>query len=133
MSARARGFSLVAALFLIVVVAALGAVAMRAVVSHQHVTHLALLGARALEAARTGIEWGGYRALGGGACVSGTLNLSEGALAGFTVEVACSATSHTEAGSPVTIYTLTSLARSGTYGTPDYVSRRVRARITDAT
>lgn len=133
MSRHTRGFSLVAALFLIVVLAGLAAAAVRAVVSHQHMANLALIGARGLEAARTGIEWGGYRALVGGVCAGATLNLTEGALAGFTVQVACSATAHTEAGAPVNIYTITAFAQAGTYGQPDYVSRRVRARITDAT
>lgn len=132
MRPRAAGFSLVAALFLIVIVAGLVAYAARAVVAHQHTVTLSLLGARALEAARTGIEWGAYRALNGGTCASGTLALTEGVLSGFSVQVDCSASVHSEGGATVNVYLITAFARSGVYGQPDYVSRQVRARITDA-
>jgi MSHA biogenesis protein MshP len=126
------GMALVAAIFLIVVVAALGAFCVRVGMAQQQTVNLALLGSRALAAANSGVEWGAHRALQSATCTNGTLNLSEGALSGFAVAVTCSVTTHTDAGSSISIYTIEAVARTGTYGTPDYVSRRVRGRFTDA-
>jgi MSHA biogenesis protein MshP len=125
-----RGFALVPALFLIIVLSALGAVAVRLGSTQSQTVNLSLLSSRALAAANTGVEW----AAANGTCpASTTLNLTQGGLAGFTVTVTCATTPHVEAGSPVKIFVVDSVAASGTYGNPDYVSRRVRARLTDAT
>lgn len=127
------GIALVAALFLIVVVASLGAFAVRIGAGQQQTVNLALLGGRALAAANSGVEWAANQALGAApVCANGTLTLTEGALNGFTVTVTCSATAHSEGTTMVNIYTIDSFAQAGVYGTPDYVSRRVRARLTDA-
>jgi MSHA biogenesis protein MshP len=126
-----QGFTLVAALFLIVVIAALGAFAVRIGAGQQQTVNLGLLGARALAAAESGIEWGAFRALNGGSCVPSTiLNLTEGGLNGFTVTVGCGSTDHTEGVATVTVYRFDVLAQAGTYGTPDFVSRRVYATFT---
>jgi MSHA biogenesis protein MshP len=129
---RQRGFSLVAAIFLLTVLALLGAFAVRIGGAQQHTVDLSLLGARALSAAQAGIEWGAHRALVNGACPASTdLTLNEGSLNGFRLTVTCAATAHTEGATPITIFIVTSFAQSGTYGQPDYVSRTVRARFTD--
>lgn len=125
-----RGFALVPALFLIVVLAALAAFGVRIYGASQQTVVLSLSGARALSAARAGIEWGAARALGG-SCVGGTLSLTEGALAGFAVSVSCVATSFSEAGRSVVVYDIQAIASQGDYGSPDFVSRRVRASFTD--
>ncbi len=129
---RARGFSLVLALFIIIVVALLGVVAVRLGAGEQQTVSLRILGDRAVEAARTGVEWGAYRALDLNTCNSGALTLSEGALTGFTVTVGCVATMHAQSNGTYHVYELDSYAESGTYGRPDYVSRRIGARFTDA-
>ncbi len=127
-----RGFALVAAIFLIVVLASLGVFIVRVSgVQHQTV-NVALLGARAFEAAVSGMEWGAFQALDSGACTTTTLNLTEGGLAGFDVDVTCSSSAHTESGNVYNLYLIDVEARNGVYGTPDYVSRRVQARVTDA-
>lgn len=131
---RQRGMSLVAALFLLVVVAALGAFAVRIGAGQQHTVNLSLLSTRALSAANAGVEWGARRALMESSCAaSQTLSLNEGALNGFTVRVECAPSAHADGGSTTTVYSITALAQSGTYGSPDYVRREVRARFTDAT
>ena len=128
---RQRGFALVAAIFLIVVLSSLGVYMVRiSGIQHQTV-NVALLGARAFHAARTGVEWGVYQALDGN-CTTQTLNLTEGGLDGFDVDVTCSSTSHTETGDTYNIFVIDVEARAGTYGTPDYVSRRSHATLTDA-
>ena len=54
-------------------------------------------------------------------------------LAGFDVDVTCTTTSHTELGNAYDLYFIGVEARAGTYGTPDYVSRRMQATVTNAT
>jgi MSHA biogenesis protein MshP len=121
------GFSLVAALFLIVVVAALGAFAVRIGANQQQTTNLSLLTTRALSAANSGIEFGAYQALYASSCVSVTLNLAEAGLTGFTVNVTCASTPHTESGVAINVYRIDATATLGAYGMPDYVSRHVYA------
>ena len=123
----ARGFSLVAALFLVVVVAALGVFAVRIGMGQQQTVNLALLGARALAAANSGIEYGAYQALSAATCANTTLNLNEAGVNGFSVTVSCSSTAHAESAATVNVYRIEALATYGTYGQPDYVSRRVFA------
>lgn len=127
-----RGVSLVSAVFLIVVLASLAAFAVRISVLQQQTVNSSLLAAQAFHAARSGIAWGAQRALTAGWCASQTLALSEAGTSGFTVEVECSQSTHNEAGAVINIYILDVLARAGTYGGPDYVSRRIQAKVTDA-
>lgn len=127
-----RGFSLVSAVFLLVVLAGLGVYAVRINTLQQQTVTAGLRAAQAFQAARTGVSWGAYRALATGACVGGTLNLTEGATAGFRVAVTCSESTHTEGGSTVHVYVFDVRAEAGVYGGPDYVSRRLETKITDA-
>ena len=132
LSRNQRGMSLVAALFLIVVVAMLGAFAVRIGMGQRQTVNLALLGSRALAAANAGIEVASVRSAAAIPPASGseTFTINSGALSGFSVSVDWLRTDHTESGATVYLYTVTSVAQFGTYGTPDFVSRRVRARIT---
>ena len=120
-----------AALFLLVVLAGLAAVAVRISAVEQQTVVLGLQSARAYAAARAGIEWSAYQALNG-SCAAATLALSEGGLQGFVVDTTCTSTSHMEGGSVSTVYVIETFARTGTYGTPDYTTRRIRATVTDA-
>ena len=130
---RQRGFALVVAIFLLVVLASLGVYIVK-ISGVQHATvNMALLGSRAFEAARTGIEWGAFQALDTSACPAATtLNLTEGGLNGFDVDVTCTTTAHTETGTTYNLFVIDVEASAGTYGNPDYVSRRMQASITDA-
>jgi len=89
------GFSLVSAIFLIVVLAALG-VAMMFISTIQHQSAaLDMQGVRAYQAARAGMEWGLYqriRTLNNTACFASPTNLAFPAgnsLHPFTVTVTC--------------------------------------------
>lgn len=126
------GFSLVPALFLLVVLAALGIVAVRLTGVQQQTVVLAMQSGRAYSAARSGINWSAYQALVNGSCGSSTITLTEAGLAGFSVDTNCSSTTHTEGPNTVSVYVIDAFAWSGTYGTPDYVSRRIRSTVTDA-
>ena len=129
---RQRGFALLVAIFLLVVLSSLGVYIVK-VSGVQHATvNIALLGARAFEAARAGIEWGAFQALDSGACTTTTLNLTEGGLAGLDVDVTCTTSSHTETGTTYNLFVIDAVARAGLYGQPDYVSRRMKASVTDA-
>lgn len=137
---RNNGFALVAALFLIIVLAALGLFAIKISSTQQQSIDLELLGARAQAAADSGIEYASNRVLKHGpACINTTLPLSQAALKGFTVTITCTLTAHTISGTaPIcagdncNVYELISTATDGTYGTADYVSRRQTRTVTNA-
>ena len=138
---RQPGFALIPALFLIVVLGALAVVAIRVGTGQQQAVTMSLQQARALSAAQTGVEWGAYKALGGGCILSGTcscvasttLILTEAALKGFTVIVTCAAvTFSTGSATPNHSYVLNSAATLGLYGQPGYVRRIVSGTYTDA-
>lgn len=128
-----NGFSLVPALFLLVVLAALGIIAVRLAGVQQQTVVLAMQSGRAYAAARSGVEWSAYQALNNSSCSAATINLTEGGLAGFSVQTSCSSTSHSEGPNTVNVYVIDAFAWSGSYGNPDYVSRRIRSTVTDAT
>ena len=129
---RQRGVSLITALFLIVVLAGIASFAVRLTAVQQQSVGSSLQATRALLAARSGIEWAAHRALNGGSCSAQSTTLSEAGAAGFTVSVTCSQSAHSEGGATVNVYAIESLAESGSYGGPDYVSRRLHATVTDA-
>lgn len=133
--AARRGFALVPALFLIVVIALLAAAAVRVTTAQQQTVSLALQQARALSAARAGIEWAAYNATQqtSPSCAGGTLTFSAGSLVGYTVVVTCASTAYTDGSGSYLSSTITSTATYGTYGTADYVKRLVRATFTNET
>ncbi|OFZ68022.1 MAG: hypothetical protein A2Z01_02470 [Betaproteobacteria bacterium RBG_16_58_11] len=126
------GFALVTAIFILVVLAGLGA-AMVSISTAQHTTvAMDIQSARAYQAARAGIEWGAYQTLKvANACSASpsTLTFAGTPLASFTATVTCSSTTHSEGANTVTLFVLTSNAIYGTPGTPDYVAREVGTRI----
>ena len=128
-----RGFALVPALFLLVVLGALALVAVRVGTGQQHAVTMDLLQSRALAAAGAGIEWGAYRALNGSCAASTTLNLTEASLNGYSVVVTCVGTAFLNGAATNTSYVIKAAASFGTYGQPSYVHRVVSATFTDAT
>lgn len=115
-----RGFALATAIFLLVVLAALGA-AMLTFSSTQHVgSAMDVQGARAYQAARAGIEWGVYQALRGAGCSGTTL-----ALDGFSVTV----TANSTASGALTACQITSTASVGSSGQISNVERQLQATI----
>lgn len=135
------GFSLISAIFLLVVISALGVFAVTLSTTQQQSAALDVMGARAYQAARAGVEWGAYQIIQSGvagpafanACQTGGAPPQPGALpgtlAGFGVIVECSATPHLENTAPLWVYQLTSTAAQGTPATPDYVERRMTVTI----
>ena len=132
MSARRgqRGFSLVAAIFLLVVLAALGAFAVRLTVFQSQTVTSALRAAQAYQAARSGAAWAAYRAVSGGVCAPAALALTEGGTAGFTVSVSCAQLTYVEGTTTVNVFVLDVRATDGAFGSADYVSRRLQTKVT---
>lgn len=137
-----RGISIVTAIFLIVILAALAGFAARIFSVQQQSSGLDVLGAQAYASAQSGIDWGAYRILTsapGGACPPDTnLAMPAGPAAAFVVTVTCVSSSTTEAGSTVTLYRLTSTAcnlPTGAGACPNgapgdsYVERQVAATV----
>lgn len=128
-----HGMSLVVALFIVVVLGLLAAFAVNIGTSQRESSNLRLTSDRAVQAARSGTEWAGSRALVNHACAASTvLNLTQGALNGFRVTVNCSATSHSEGPVNYRVYDVTAFAQYGRYGAAGYTSKTLAARFTDA-
>lgn len=129
---KASGFTLITAIFLLSVVAVLSVYMINARVVQQTTLVYSLQGARAMQAARAGIEWAIYDSTVSGNCSSPSFPLTGIALSAFTVTLTCSSSVHLEAGGPsITTYRLTSIATTGDYGTLDYVYRRLEASVSD--
>ncbi len=132
-----RGFSLISAIFLLVVIAALGMFAVTVFTGQQQSATLDVLGSRAYQAARAGIEWGAYQIITPGSIscntyaspAHNTVALTASELQNFTITVDCGSMAVSEAGATVTIYQLTSTATQGTVATPYYVERQMSATI----
>lgn len=140
-----RGFSLISAIFLLVVVAALGTFAVTLSTTQHQSTALDVMGARAYQAARAGIEWGAFQLLQNAAgaytaaCRAGATSQGvaplPNTLNGFTVNVGCSATAHDEGtrtiagGNPIWVYQLTSAATQGAAAEPNYIERVITVTI----
>jgi len=133
---RCGGFALIAAIFVILVLAALAAFAVRVGTTQRQTADFALLNARAQLAADTGIEYGINQALVHGSCPAPatTLNLNAAGLKGFTVTVTCAVSNHQLGAAPTTYhaYALSAVAQLGTFGSSAYVARTALRTVTDA-
>ena len=131
-----KGFALASAIFLIVMLAVLGA-AMVYVSTVSHTTSaMDVESARAYQAAKAGIEWGVYMELINHSCVASTSIVPPApTLSTFTVTVNCTSTTNGNTNPPVTIYRIISTACNqpnagncpGLAGSMDYVERQIRA------
>jgi len=129
---RQTGFAAIAAIFLVIVLAALGGFMLMFSNTQQLTAAQDLQGSRAFWAARAGLEWGVARAVGTLTCdASTTLMPFDG---GFSVEVTCGQVSYMDSES-VTIYTITSRAfpSGGVPGSIGYVERSMTATVEIAT
>lgn len=118
------GFTLVQAVFILVVLALLGVAMMRLSGVQSSTSVFALQGARAYQAARSGLEWGAAQASTGSSC-NGTF-----AVAGFSVVVSCYSSSFVEGtAAAYPVYRFISVASYGTYGSPDFVQRTLESKV----
>lgn len=129
------GFVLPTAIFLLVILAALGGY----MASLSRTSHLSsaldIQGSRAYQAARTGIEWAAWQVVdpqglqpSPAPCPASPTALTlTGTLATFAVEVRCTQTLATDGADTVAIYQITSTATSGAIGEVDRVERQIQA------
>jgi MSHA biogenesis protein MshP len=138
--ARQAGFGIVSAVFILVFLAILGASIVFLAGTQRNAVVVDVLGSRAYQAARAGIEWGAYQALVGSSCAAST-NLAFPAgssLAPFTATVTCTSTTANEGGSTITLYNIVSNAcnvptggacPNGASNSATYVERQVTAVV----
>lgn len=143
-----RGFTMVSAIFILVVLALLGAAIVTVSTSQQLGSTSDLLGTRAYAAARAGIEWGLYQVNSSNSWSSTTPNTrtcptspttfalpaTASTLSGFTVTVTCTPYPDAANGGP-TVYQIDAVACNvpvgscpGTLGRT-YVERRMRVSL----
>jgi MSHA biogenesis protein MshP len=134
-----QGFSIVSAIFLLVVLSFLG-LAMTTFSTTQHQSAaMDVMGSRAYQAARAGIEWAAYNVAQSPAsspaawagCAAGAGVAVGGTLAPFSpVTVNCSAASHAEGASTMWIYNVSAVAQAGgAPGDQDYVERVIDVKL----
>jgi MSHA biogenesis protein MshP len=121
-----RGFAAIAAIFLVVGLASLGAFMLTLSNTQQLTSAQDVQGTRAYWAARAGLEWGISSANVALACPTSPTTLT---VDGFSVAVTCGLTSFTEAGGAVKLIQLRSVASSGTVGSVGYVERSLSASM----
>ena len=156
---RMQGFAIVTAIFILVVLAALGAFIVSISTNQQIGTALDIQGVRAYQAAKSGVEWGIYQieatpaynfsygtpavAVGNAnpntrACPASPASFAPAAptLAGFTVTVTCVATVDVNNGPKVFRVISTACNQPVACGgpnnaptSPDYVERRIEVTL----
>lgn len=148
---REAGFSIVTAVFLVVVLALLGAFIVSVSGLQQTGHQLDVQGVRAYQAARAGIEWAAYQVLDPNntlnpascsplvmpSCPASPTHLTglAGSLSPFTVSVTCATTSTTEGNREIRVFQVTATACNQPSGgsclattpAPGYVERQLTA------
>lgn len=129
---KKQGFALIAAIFILVILGVLSAFVVNiSAITHRTTTY-ALEGARALFAARSGLEWATQQVVSNPtSCPSNTtLHLTQSGASGFDVAVTCTATSFTEGNNTFNLFEISSVASRGAFGTVDFVSREMKVFVT---
>lgn len=141
---RARGVSLITAVFLLVALAGLSAAMVRVYLAQQAGSTMDLMGVQAYQAARSGLEWGLFQQLRVQppqvTCFSSPQSFplpADGRLSAFTVTVSCSAKAGNAVGDTTNRWTIVAVAcnQPSAAGCPnaspnaDYVQRRVQAEL----
>ncbi len=140
------GFTMVTAIFILLVMASLGAFVVNISTTQQMASAQDVQGARAYQAARAGIEWGLYRVLDPDNTTAATMLPPDCPAAstvmsiqGFSVKVTC--TRYPTAAPPndyykengnvrsIRVYELQSTATTGTIGSPGYIERQLQATV----
>lgn len=132
-----QGFSLVSAIFLLVVIAMLGTFAVTLSTTQHQSAAMDVMGSRAYQAARAGIEWAAYHVASSTsnapASAPCATSFAQGSLGGtlspFAVNVTCEAASHVEGAGHIWIYDVSASANAGTLGGPDYIERVIRVKM----
>ncbi|MDD2775681.1 MAG: hypothetical protein PHU06_06985 [Gallionella sp.] len=136
-----RGFSLISAIFLLVVIAALGVFAVTLSTTQNQSQTMDVMGARAYQAALAGLEWAAFQVanspisspiatLCATSFVPNTATALGGNLAPFSVTVNCRTTSAVEGASMIWVYNISSVAQTvGVAGDVNYVEQIATAKL----
>lgn len=123
------GFTLVQAIFILVVLSLLGVAMMRLIGVQSSTSVFALQGARAYQAARSGLEWGASQAASISAGTGGNCN-GNMIVGNFNVAVVCNNQQFTEGSiGPYNVYRISAIATFGNYGSPDFISRKAEMKV----
>jgi MSHA biogenesis protein MshP len=124
------GFALVGAIFVMVVLATIGALAVRTNITQRATMDLQLQSLRADAAVNAGVEYAAARLLSTDKC--NTLSKKLASPDGFDIDFGdCDEDTYTVNGvSGVSMFTLEVSASRGSYGSPDFVSRTIVVKIT---
>jgi MSHA biogenesis protein MshP len=125
-SNKNAGFAIISGIFLLVVLAALGAF-MVTISTTQNITSAQdVQGSRAYWAAKGGIQWAAASIMTTPGCPLGSPDFGNG----FNIVVACVANTYTEGVTSETIYWVSATASAGgSVGSPGYVERQVQVFI----
>lgn len=136
-----HGFSLIMAIFLMTVLASLGAFMVSIGGVQRSATSLSILEMRAYYGAMSGASWGAWTAFNppcscGAIPVTTTFNYASSGLQGISVAVSCYYTKHKEVsyefGTELDyqVFFVDAIATYGNFGNVDYVRRRFRTTVT---
>lgn len=137
--ARLSGSAIISALFLVIVLGALGAAMVNLSIVQQDTATKSLLASRVYYGAKTGLDWSIQRAISDPAPATRCTNPAEfpatfspagAGLAGVSVAVTCARSQH-GAGTTAFTYYITSIATTGTLGTISYAERRMEATVSN--
>jgi len=137
-----HGFSIITAIFLLVVLSFLG-IAMVSFSTSQHQSSaMDVMGSRAYQAARAGIEWAAYQVVNSPASAASAVGCAtnfaandlKGSLGPFTVVVNCLPASHVEGASTIWIYDVSAVACTetvcpSTAPSQNYVERVISVKL----
>jgi MSHA biogenesis protein MshP len=130
-----HGFAAIAAIFLVVILAALGAFMLTFSSTQQLTSAQDVQGSRAYWAARAGLEWAVVAVpaaptlCANAALASVTAGAPPAAVDGFALQVRCAKNTYTEGTESRTIYNFESQASLGTAGTVGRVERNLTATL----
>jgi len=129
---RQQGFSLVMAIFVLVVVGLLGGYMVRMSGVQLSTANYALQGARAYQAARAGIDWAIASIVTyGGNCtqINAQTAMTFTGMSGFTVTLTCASQVFTEGNTSETFYSITALSQYGTFASSNYTARQLTVSL----
>ncbi len=133
MKKQPRGFALLSAIFLVVIIAALGLFAVTISSNQQQSSAMDALGSQAYQAAKAGLEWGAYQATRAVPVCNATTTLTTpaGQLSVFTITVECSSTAYTDGTDLFSVYQLKSTAKTtgSVIGSLGYFERQVQVTM----
>jgi|ABSR01.1.fsa_nt_gi MSHA biogenesis protein MshP len=129
-----RGFAAIAAIFLVVLLAALGGFMVTFSTSQQVTSAQDVQGSRAYWAARAGLEWAivNVNTTPGVVCPNTVKTAMPGAptqIEGFDMVISCTRSNFTDGGASLVIYRMESQASLGSVGNVGFIERNVSASL----